>query len=255
MKRAKGPSRGWVPNQHGAWAMLVVPWLLGFAHAVGAGAFRVEQAVLLAFWMVGYLAFFAAGQWLKSRFRPRYLPALATYGAVAGALGVLLLVLAPGWWPWVLVFAPICSFALWEAWRRRERDVVSGLATVVAACLVPVVIGGWAAVPVAVALVCVGYFFGTVLYVKTLLRERGRPGWVVASVAWHATCAVAFGQVPAPLPAAWLVAFFVAIGARALLVPALGPLRGRRVDVRRVGIWEFVTSAILVAVMLPPLLG
>lgn len=255
MKRAKGPARGWLPNQHGAWVMLVLPWLFGLAHAVGAGRFRIEQVVLFAFWMVGYFAFFAAGLWLKSRFKPRYVPALATYGAGAAALGLVLLVLAPRWWPWVLVFAPICSFALWLSWRRHERDVVSGLATIVAACLIPVVMGGWSQVPVAVALVCFGYFFGTVAYVKTVIRERGKPGWVAFSVAWHAACAVAVAWVPEPLPRWWLVAFFVAVAVRALLVPLLGPMRGRKVDVKLVGIWEIVTSAVLVAVMLPALLG
>src|SRR5690606_10734436 len=48
MKRAKGPARGWLPNQHGAWAMLVLPWLFGLAHAIGAGRFRIEQVVLFA---------------------------------------------------------------------------------------------------------------------------------------------------------------------------------------------------------------
>lgn len=255
MKRARARSKGWVPNQHGAWAMLVLPWVLGLGIVVGQGRFAVEHAVLFAFWMVGYFAFFAATLWLKSRFKPRYLPALATYGATAAVLGLVLLRLAPQWWVWVLAFAPICSFALWLAWKRQERDVVSGLATIVAACLIPVVMGGWGPVPVALALVCFGYFFGTVLYVKTVIRERGKPGWVAFSVAWHAACAVAVAWVPAPLPKWWLVAFFAAIALRALLVPLLGPMRCRRVDVKLVGIWEFVTSAALLAITLPALMG
>lgn len=255
MKRARARSKGWVPNQHGAWAMLVLPWVLGLGIVVGQGRFAVEHAVLFAFWMVGYFAFFAATLWLKSRFKPAYVPALVTYSTAAGLLGVVLLVLAPWWLPWVLAFAPLCGFALWLAWQRRERDVVSGLATIAAACLLPLVMAGPELVSIALALLCFGYFFGTVLYVKTVIRERGKPGWVAASVAWHAACAVAVVWVPAPLPTGWLVAFFVVITLRAFLVPALGPMSGRRVGVKKLGIWEFFTSAVLLAVLLPVLLG
>lgn len=255
MKRARGPAKGWLPNQHGAWAMLVLPWVFGFTHALATVGLRVEHLLLFAFWMVSYFAFFVAGLWLKSRFKPRYVPALVTYGGAAAVLGLALALLAPHWLPWVLVFAPVCGFALWLAWRRQERDVVSGLATVVAACLIPLVMGGLAAVPLALALVCLGYFFGTVWYVKTVIRQRGKPGWVVASVAWHAACAVAVWWVPEPLPAAWLGVFFAALCLRALLVPLLGPMSGRRVDVKVLGIWEFVTSAALLGIMLPALMA
>lgn len=234
--------------------MLVLPWALGLALLVGEGRFAFEQVVLFGFWMVGYFAFFAATLWLKSRFKPGYLPALATYAGAAGVLGVALLLLSPGWWPWILVFAPICGFALWLAWRRRERGLASGVATIAAACLLPLVMAGPGPVPLAVGLVCFGYFFGTVLYVKTVIRERGKPGWVVVSVVWHVACAVAVAWAPPPLPAWWLVAFFAVVTLRALLVPVLGPMRGRRTDVKLVGIWEFVTSVALLAIVVPALL-
>lgn len=36
------------------------------------------------------------------------------------------------------------------------------------------------------AALLLAYFFGTVRYVKTMIRERGRRGYVVASVGYHA---------------------------------------------------------------------
>src|SRR5690606_29814185 len=70
---------GWVPNQHGAWAMLVLPVAVG---ALRAGP-RWDHLHLLVAWLVAYLAFFAAGTWLRSRRRARYRPALVTYAAAA----------------------------------------------------------------------------------------------------------------------------------------------------------------------------
>jgi hypothetical protein len=49
----RGP--GWVPNQHGAWAMLVTPLLVGVL-AAGPSAVHLPLAPL---WFAGYLAFSA----------------------------------------------------------------------------------------------------------------------------------------------------------------------------------------------------
>jgi hypothetical protein len=87
--KSRGP--GWVPNQHGAWAMLASPLLIGIL----AGGFAWVHLPLAAFWFAGYFAFFATSLWLKARRRPRYWPAVRAYGAIAGALGVVILALQP----------------------------------------------------------------------------------------------------------------------------------------------------------------
>ena len=51
---------GWVPNQHGAWAMLILPLAVG---ALRAGP-RWVHLWLLAAWLIGYLAFQATAGWL-----------------------------------------------------------------------------------------------------------------------------------------------------------------------------------------------
>lgn len=261
-KRRGGPSKGWVPNQHGAWAFTMVPWLLGLAWAIGAGAAGWVHVLLFAFWMVGYFCFFATSLWLKSHFKPRYVRAMATYGAVAAVLGVGVLALRPGWWSWILVFAPLTGYALWTAYARKERELVSGLVTILAACLIPLVMGsdalwslGGMPTLAVVAAVCLGYFFGTVLYVKTLIRERGKVGYVVASVAWHVACAVLALAIPGPIPAGWVAAFFAAMALRAGLVAGFGPLRGRKVSAKAVGVWEFISTLALLAILLPGLLA
>lgn len=255
--RPRRRSTGWVPNQHGAWAMLVVPWLLGFAAVLRNGGSVLSALMLLVTWLVGYFAFFAMSQWLRSRLKPRFLPAVRTYAVTAGALGVGLLVLRPEWISWGVVFAPLVTLSLWLSWRRRDRTLLSGACTVAAASLLPMVMVSdglwpWSVPPgmVGVSLVCFGYFFGTVLYVKTIIRERGSRAWVVASVAWHLVWIPASLALPEPLPGVLLASFFGLMAARAGIVPWLGPLRGRNFSARAVGVGEFAATTLLLVVLL-----
>lgn len=257
--RVRRGARGWVPNQHGAWAMVSVPWLLGFVLVTRRGGEALPGLLLLACWMVGYFAFFATSQWLKSRFKPRFFPAVRAYAIGAGVLGAALLALRPQWWSWAIVFAPLVVLSLWLAWRRRDRSLLSGISTVAAASLMPMVLGSdgvwpWTVAPelVGVSLVCFGYFFGTVLYVKTMIRERGSLPWVAASVSWHLACIVGSLALPAPLPRAVVASFFTVMAVRALLVPLFGPLGDRKVSAKSTGIGEFVATGALVVILLGP---
>lgn len=124
--------------------------------------------------------------------------------------------------------------------------------TVAAACLLLLVVSPSL---YGVALVCFGYFFGTVFYVKTNIRERGRVDFIVYSVAWHLAFTVLFAVWDVGVGRWWLVAFFAAMTLRAWLVPTLGAMRGRPVTARSLGMWEVVTTLILAAVLVPALIG
>ncbi|MDO5736666.1 MAG: YwiC-like family protein [Propionibacteriaceae bacterium] len=256
-KPRKRGSQGWVPNHHGAWAMLVVPWVLGFVHVVRHGGDALSSLLMLVVWFLGYFTFFATSQWLKSRFKPRFFPAVRTYAVATAVLGVALLWLRPQWWSWALVFAPLVTLSLWLAWRRRDRSLLSGMSTVAAASMVPLVLGSdglwpWTVAPevVGISLVCFGYFFGTVLYVKTLIRERGSNGWVIASVLWHVACVALAFALPGTMPRIAVASFFAIMAVRAWLVPWWGPLSGRTVTAKTAGLGEFAATAALMAVLL-----
>lgn len=237
--------------------MLLVPWLLGFVATLREGGDILAPALLLACWMVGYFAFFAICQWLRSRMKPRYLPAVWTYSAVAAVLGGVLLMLRPEWLTWAVAFLPLVGLSLWLAWRRRDRSLLSGALTVAAASLLPMVMMSeglwpWSVAPsvVGVALVCFGYFFGTVFYVKTIIRKRGKPNWVAASVLVHLQCIWGSLFLPGELPRVLLAGFFALMTARAWLVPLLGPMRGRNFSAKAVGIGEFGSTLLLLLILL-----
>ncbi len=228
-----GPSRparrrrapGWVPNQHGAWAMLASPLLLG---ALAAGLHWVH-ALLAVFWFAGYFAFFATSVWLKSGRKARFLRPVQVYAALAALTGVAVAVARPG----LLWLAPLFTLplgvGLWAAAQRRERDLLAGLTTVLGSALMTVVAylapaagSGLAATaltgelrrPALLALGQFLYFGGTVCYVKSMIRERGNARFHAASIGWHALAAVV---VAAWSP--WLALVFGLLTLRAWVVP------------------------------------
>ncbi|MGO1592804.1 MAG: YwiC-like family protein [Ancrocorticia sp.] len=193
---------GWIPNYHGAWAMITIPPILGIIE----GGFRPQHIALLALWWIGYFLFFAATLWLKSGFKARYQLPVVAYGVAALLSGVITAALCPYLWRWVPAFIPLIAAAGWAAYRRKERNLGAGLDTVAAACLLLPITwdlgtggeAGWAATPQiwAQTALLFGYFAGTVFYVKTNIRERNSNAYLGASIGWHVAwtgvaCAVA----------------------------------------------------------------
>lgn len=227
-----------MPNQHGAWAMLTSPLLVGMI----AAGFTWVYLPLAAFWFAGYFAFFATSLWLKAGRRAKWFPPVRFYTLLATGLGILVAVMAPELVRWAPAFAAPLAVGLLAAARRHERDLLAGLTTVVAAGLITVVAydagttgpldRGWQ-----LALVQFLYFAGTVFYVKTVIRERDNPAFLALSVGFHAAATVAVAWL-----SWWLVAVFALLTARAALVPRLHPTP------KQVGIGE-IASTVVVAVV------
>ncbi len=252
--------------------MLIAPYLLGLIATIADGRFELADVVLFAFWMVDYFAFFATSLWLKSRRKPRYFPPVRAYVVASSVLGLLTLVLQPSVWSWVLAFAPLLAVGLYSAYQRDERSLISGATTVAAACLMPAVVyadglfdffDGLGEAPydriALIMLACFGYFFGTVLYVKTMIRERGHLSYVVASVAWHAAFTIAAflsrGLLREQLlvgDGVWLglVLFFAVMTVRSLAVPMLWPMRGKTLSAKSLGIGEIFCTIALGAILI-----
>ncbi|AKT50467.1 hypothetical protein ADJ73_02515 [Arsenicicoccus sp. oral taxon 190] len=276
-----------MPQQHGAWAMLVVPAVVGTTLLVRDHGWRWVALPVLGVTLVGYLALNAVTLWLKARRKPRYLPPVRAYAATGALLGLGVLATGPGLAGWLLVAAPLLAVALWLASQRRDRALLSGVVTVAAACLLTPVLWsaglparaplgalsavadvarGAGAVPaqrfgvvVFATIVELAYFVGTVVYVKTMIRERGQRSWWRASIGYHAAAtaalvAAAWSGIPAGVSgvARWGLAVVLGLAtARAWLMPVLGPLRGRRITPLQVGLLEIGFSvAVLVGLLL-----
>ncbi|NKY40948.1 YwiC-like family protein [Cellulomonas septica] len=246
-----------MPQQHGAWAMLVVPVLVG---ALLAGP-TWRHGLLLVAWLVAFLAYNAAGLWLKASRRPRYLPPVRAYGIATTVLGLALVASAPSVLWWAPVFGALLAVSLVCSARRADRSWLNDGVTVVAAMLMTVVSAGlgspgplpgaddartWAATGLLAA-----YFLGTVPYVKSLIRDRGDRTVLAVSVGYHGVLvAGALGAVvvAAPDVAGAVVCGVVALGllVRAALVPRRRPWPSAKV----IGLGEIAATVVVTAATL-----
>ncbi|GAA4898465.1 hypothetical protein GCM10025789_15470 [Tessaracoccus lubricantis] len=240
-------SRGWLTNQHGAWAMIIVPFLVGLVLVSPHRPLDLGDAALGVTWLIGYFAFNALVLAIKAapRRRPEYLPAAGVYGGIAVAAGLATLWFR-GWelLLWAPVYAVLLGAALWLAASKRERSVLSGVLTIVASCGLMAVLrstgDGGAVRPeeVAVMVAITAYFVGTVFHVKALIRERNNPHSAPRSLAYHGVLAalVLAAVVVGWLNWAWLL-WASALVARAWWMP-----RERRRPAQ-IGVVEIVLSA------------
>jgi hypothetical protein len=216
--------------------MLLVPYFAGLI-AVG---FSWVQLPLLLGWVGGYLLSYFGLLAVKTRRPGRVRAQLLVYGSVTLTAGATVLLARPQ----LLLFAPVFAAVLGVnglfAKARRDRALANGLVSVVAATLIlPVVaVAGGASLwrvtgPFLVTLL---YFTGSLLFVRTTIRERGNRHLLAASVAFHAVA----------LAAATWVAFPYAVPFTGYLIRAAAlPRRG--LTPKRIGIAEIVSSAALLA--------
>ncbi|WP_432968956.1 YwiC-like family protein [Dactylosporangium sp. CA-233914] len=228
--------RQWVPPQHGAWAMLAVPLLAGL---LTAGC-RWPDLPLAGAWLAGYLLSYFAFLAIKTRRPGRYRAQLLLYGAVAGVLTAAVVAARPAVLWYAPAYAVLVAANAWFAARRRERALLGGVASVLQSCLMVFVVATVAGKPPATVLgaflLCLGYFAGTVLYVKTMIRERGNPAFKRWSIACHAVALAVAAWVTL-----WAVPLFGWLLVRAAVLP------GRGWTPKRVGLVEMANCVLLLA--------
>jgi hypothetical protein len=222
----------YVPPQHGAWAFLALPVLLGAL----VSPWTPLILLLAVAWIAVYPASYAAFGMVRAKRNERFRRPLLVWSLVAGVPAAVLVWQRP-WLVWVgAVYALFFLVNLYYARRNDERALTNDLVFVFeCAAMVPVTwavaVGGSTLqppplgdVPVRVwvlSAVTVLALAGSTLHVKSLIRERRDRRFAgasrvlaVASVAAAAALAVVWG-----LPSGWwLVVPFVALAGRAFVV-------------------------------------
>ena len=246
-----------VPDQHGAWAFLALPVALAVTRT---GWFALLPAVALA-WVAAYPLSWAATGRLTARRPERFDRALLAWAPVVLLAGIPVLVARP-WLCWVLLgYLALWLVNLAFASGRRERSLANDL-VLVAECtlMLPVTVGiaagtrGWSppfsvldaglVVPV---VACAVALVGSVLHVKSLIRERGAPRFATGSRAFSCAGVVVVASAAAASGASPLVALpyvvlpFVVLAVRAWLV------RGPWWRPARVGMVELACLVLVVA--------
>ncbi|MBQ0895204.1 YwiC-like family protein [Micromonospora sp. U56] len=231
--------RRFMPPQHGAWAMLLLPYVVGVA-LVGP---RWPHLPLLGAWLAGYLLSYYAFQAIKTRRPRRFADQLLAYGLGTAPLAATVVLARPAVLWYAPIYAALLAVNVGYAWSRRERALLNDLASVAQSCLLLFIVAAIAemsparVVPAFVTLLL--YLVGTVFYVKTMIRERGNARYNRLSVGFH---------LAALAVAAWLDALLVPVFL--LLLIRAGVLPARRLRPAQVGAIEIVCSLLVLVVVL-----
>ncbi len=227
--RRGGRLRLSIPPQHGAWAFLALPLVLGLAISGVTWA----GALFTVTWVLAYPASYYLGRALTVRIRRgnwsriarRELDAAVPWAVLAGVGAVVLAVRQP----WLAVVAIALAGLWWVSVRLslagRERGfgndlLLVGQAVVALPLMWEISTGSWP-VPTSIwwaTAICATYFVGSVVHVKSLIRESDDRRWHRSDLGFHIV-ALAWG-----LLAPWLlVPFGVALVRSAVMRPGLRP--------------------------------
>ncbi|NMM97106.1 YwiC-like protein [Bifidobacterium sp. DSM 109959] len=219
---------------------------------------------LFAAWVLCYCVQFTAARWFKSRFAHRYAPPVAVYTVLLAAVGLPFVIIHPTTLWWAPLYAILATLSFVAAWLRRERTLWGNAVAILASCTMAIVVSSFGThaanaqypmlanggLPAATVFFLTQ--FGSVLFVKTMIRERGKRGYLWASWIWHgALLAAAFGlwgllgfgrlfSMPA-IVCLWLLA-------RAIAMPPIA--RRRSIKPIAVGLVEMMSSLSVFAAVL-----
>jgi hypothetical protein len=228
--------------------MLALPILVGIA----ASRFVPGHLLLAATAVAAYLASATLQTWLRARRRPSYVPSIIAYAAATALLGLPLLVLEPRLVLAAIVVIPSGALTIAVARPGMPRELALSLAHVAQACVLAsatMLLAGetgagvlWAATAIAAAEMA-----GSVLAVRSVIRERANAGFAARSVGFHVAITLAAAAV---LPGAYaaLGAFLTARAAALPLAQRRLARSGRGLRPIHVGLVEAVASIALVAV-------
>ncbi|OWA37467.1 hypothetical protein B9G55_05275 [Saccharibacillus sp. O16] len=209
----------YIPNQHGAWAMLLMPFLLGMS---AAGAVLVHIPLFLC-WLVMYLFSFPVLQWIKTGKKERYLKPSLLYGLMLVPLAATVALSEPKLIGYGALLLILFAIPARYAKAKNERALLNDIVAILLFCsfIYPVVYVGagseadWTQTTQLFLLIGL-YFIGTALYVKTVIREKKNPRYYQASITYHVLLIPFAVWLSLPLAAAFSLLLM-----RAILLPKL----------------------------------
>jgi len=192
-----------MPQEHGAWAMVIAPWLI----SAGVTGFSWRQVLLLVGMLLLYMAFAAALQYPRAHQKRR------TLRPLRWAVIYLLLAVAPLYFTlygklevlWIGAAAGIAlPVELVFLRLGKERALLNGAVSITAlttAALVSYVVGrgrldgqAWLIWGLSLA-----FFYGSLLFVKSMIRQRSQRRFYWVAVLYAVVAPAAVGVALSPL--------------------------------------------------------
>lgn len=224
-----------LPKQHGAWAMLIIPFWLG----VVASGFIWQHIPFFIGYLLLYLATYPMLLLFKGKKIPFYRKWTLIYLIPALALLMIPLWTRPSIVLFGFVMIPFFLINMYFSSKNDDRSLWNDFSAIVefgivglASSYLPLGSINWAAVLVFIASVL--FFVGSTFYVKTMIREKKNITYKRISWTYHVLIPVIFAFL-----GYWLVAFAYLPS----LFRALG-FYGKQMSMKKVGILEIVNAAL-----------
>lgn len=230
-----------VPKQHGAWAMLIIPFVLG----AYAGGFSWLHLPLFLGWLGLYLATYPFLMAVKTKRKNEYMRWFYGYFSVA-----IIMLIIPLVFEWKLVYfgiamIPFFFINLYFAKKKDERALTNDIAAIASFC-----IGGLASFYIGrgtltaqaweLYLFCFLFFIGSTFYVKTMIREKKSSLYKWTSWAYHLLLIAILMMTGY----SWFALAYVPSAVRAIY------LYGKSVSATKVGVLEIANAVYFGAAML-----
>ncbi|MFX3625351.1 MAG: YwiC-like family protein [Ectobacillus sp.] len=221
-----------MPNQHGAWSMLIIP----FGSGVAVGMPSWYHIPLFLAWLFVYLGTYPFLMYMKQKRKKEHLRWAFIYFTIAAVFGVLALT-----HEWKIVYAgvfmlPLFLVNIYFAKKKNERALFNDISAILTFCIGGVMsyyfgTGSIDEKAWLVLIICFLFFMGSTFYVKTMIREKNNSTYKWLSWTYH-TVLVAGAIFVSPLLA---IAFIPS------LIRAVW-LYGKKVSVIKVGVLEIANA-------------
>ncbi|MBB6453029.1 magnesium-transporting ATPase (P-type) [Salirhabdus euzebyi] len=175
-----------IPKQHGAWAMLLLPFLLG----ISASEFHWLHIPLFIAWISLYLATYPFLLLLKKRKVAFYRKWFIRYFAIALLFGLPVLLINPFLFVIAGMMVPFFMINMYFSKKKKDRAFLNDLSAIMAFSL-----GGAVTYYIAegvlrsevwlIWLLSVLFFTGSTFFVKSLIREKKNPAFRWMSWSFH----------------------------------------------------------------------
>lgn len=230
-----------MPKQHGAWAMLIIPFWLGAA----ASELIWQHVPFFIGWVLLYLATYPLLLIFKKKKIPFYRKWVLIYMIPALVFLMVPLFTTPSIVYFGFSMIPFFILNAYFSAKNMDRALMNDLSAIIvfsiaglASSYLPEASINQEAVLVFAASIL--FFTGSTFYVKTMIREKKNANFKWISWTYHLL-----------VPILWLAAgeAVVALAAVPSLIRAV-VLYGKPVSIMKVGIYEIVNAALFFIIML-----
>ncbi|MFS0634558.1 YwiC-like family protein [Mesobacillus foraminis] len=222
-----------LPKQHGAWAMLIIPFWLGAA----ATGIIWQHIPLFIGWVLLYLATYPLLLLFKKKKTSFYFKWTLIYMGPAILLFTVPLSAAPSIFYFGLSMIPFFCINAYYSSRNNERAILNDLSAIIVFSLAGLAssylsVGSIRPEGVFVFLISLLFFAGSILYVKSMIREKKNAHFKIISWSYHIS-----------IPLLWIVTghWMMMLAFLPSLFRALY-FYGKTLGIMKLGIYELVNA-------------